>query len=383
MNKHLTALPAALALAATTVFAAPPTFAAERAAAKAAAAPKASYVCLMANHVHMEGMTPVEYDRPGICPDDGSELIAKNSRLRVAVLVFDGVQDIDYGGPMEVFGQSGATIFTVAAGRAPIHSVYGITITPDFDIDNAPEADVLIVPGGNVSAVTRNPKVMDWLRRRSGEVRTVLSVCTGAFIAGQAGLLDGATSTTIAGATGLLAKMFPKTQVVVDRRYTDDGHIVTTAGLSAGIDGALHVIERELGPQRAADIARGIEYEWHRDGKGGFGLLAGNQMPDLSTILPAGTPWERQFESGDKKKWEIRGNLELAQSSQAFLDASAATINTESWTTLPGPSKSSRRFTRNKDGHVWLLTLALAAEATHDHYRLTYTVAQIPPGKAK
>ena len=133
-----------------------------------------------------------------------------------------------------------------------------------------------------MNAVTNNPKTMAWLRQRSGDVRVVMSVCTGAFILGKAGLLDGLSTTTIAGATQTLAKHYPKAHVVTDRRYVDNGKIITTGGLSAGIDGALHVVDRELGRLRAEDVARGLEYEWRADGSGGFGLLASNQIPAVA-----------------------------------------------------------------------------------------------------
>ena len=343
---------------------------------------KTTYVCQMANHHHMaSGGPPKEYDKPGICPADGTELIAKNSRLRVAVLVFEGVQDIDYAGPMEVFGQTGATLFTVGATTEAVHSTYGIQMQPDFDIDHAPAADVLLVPGGNVGAVMGNRKVMDWLRQRNGDTATVLSVCTGAFILGQAGLLDGLSASTIAGASTQLATMFPKAKVVTDRRYVDNGRIVTTGGLSAGIDGALHVVERELGRQRAEDVARGLEYEWHADGKGGFGLLAGNQIPDLAHFLPEGASWERFEDRGDTQRWLVRGHLGIDIDAQAFLDASATKIADEDWTPVADPDRKRRSFVRTRDGKTWRFSLALARDAEPSTYQLTLAVRQLMAGR--
>jgi putative intracellular protease/amidase len=343
---------------------------------------RTTYVCQMENHHHMASNKPAkEYARPGICPMDGSELIAKNSRLRIAVLVFDGVQDIDYAGPMEVFGQTGATLFTVGATTDAVHSTYGIKMQPDFDIDHAPAADVLLVPGGNVGVVMRNPKLLDWLRQRNGDVGTVLSVCTGAFILGQAGLLDGLSATTIVGASQQLATMFPKAKVVTDRRYVDNGRIVTTGGLSAGIDGALHVVERALGRLRAEDVARGLEYEWRSDGKGGFGLLAGNQMPDIGHLLPEGASWERFEEHGDTTQWVVRGQLGIDVDAQAFLDASARKIIDEAWMPIADPDQERRGFVRIKDGQSWQLVLTLAQKTEASHYQLTLAVQQVMADK--
>jgi putative intracellular protease/amidase len=343
---------------------------------------RTTYVCQMANHHHMASKGPAkEYDKPGFCPSDGTELIAKNSRLRVAVLVFEGVQDIDYAGPMEVFGQTGATLFTVGATQDVVHSTYGIQMQPDFDIDHAPAADVLLVPGGNVGVVMGNPKVLEWLRQRNGDVRTVLSVCTGAFILGQAGLLDGQSASTITGASQQLATMFPKAKVVTDRRYVDNGRIVTTGGLSAGMDGALHVVERELGRLRAEDVARGLEYEWHPDGKGGFGLLAGNQIPDPAHYVPEGASWERFEDHGDTSQWVVRGHLGMDIDAQTFLDASAKQIASEAWTPVADPDRSRRSFVRTQDGQSWRFNLTLAREPAASSYQLTLAIRQVAADK--
>jgi transcriptional regulator GlxA family with amidase domain len=181
--------------------------------------------------------------------------------LRVAVLLFDGVEEIDYAGPMEVFGAGGAQVFTVGQSKAIVNSSWGLRVAPDYDLANAPEADILIVPGGAISKVTKNPRMLNWIRERSSKVKVVLSVCTGAFILGKAGLLDGLEATTTAVARSQLAAAFPKIRVVYDRRFVDAGKIVTTAGLSTGIDGALYVIEREVGRARAEDVARYMEYD--------------------------------------------------------------------------------------------------------------------------
>jgi putative intracellular protease/amidase len=312
---------------------------------------------------------------------DGTELIAKDSRLRVAVLVFEGVQDIDYAGPMEVFGQTGATLFTVGATTDAVHSTYGIQMQPDFDINHSPAADLLLVPGGNVGVVMRNPKVLEWLRQRNGDTATVLSVCTGAIILGQAGLLDGLSASTIAGASEQLATMFPKAKVVTNRRYVDNGRIVTTGGLSAGLDGALHVVERELGRQRAEDVARGIEYEWRADGKGGFGLLAGNQMPDVGHFLPEGASWERFEDRGDTKRWVVRGHLGMDIDAQVFLNASAKQIADEAWTPVAERGRRRRSFIRTKDGQSWRFNLTLARDATASTYQLTLAAQLVMPDK--
>lgn len=183
------------------------------------------------------------------------------SSLRIAVLLFEGVEELDYAGPMEVFGASGAKLFTVGQVKAQVESVYGLKVTPDYDFTDLPEVDVLVVPGGGVVKAWKDPQLLAWIRARSAKVKVVMSVCSGAFILGKAGLLDGIPSTTTVAMRPQLEKNFPSTKLV-DARYVDAGKVITTAGLSAGIDGALHLVWRELGEERAAAVAKYMEYDW-------------------------------------------------------------------------------------------------------------------------
>lgn len=184
-----------------------------------------------------------------------------SSGLRVAVLLFEGVEEIDYAGPIEAFGASGAKVFTVGQTKSTVESVWGLKVTPNYDFSDAPEADVLVVPGGGIKEAWKNPKLLDWIRQRSTKVKVVMSVCSGAFILGKAGLLDGIPATTTASLRPQLAQMFPTTKVS-EKRFVDAGRVVTTAGLSAGIDGTLYLIERELGKKQAEAVATYMEYDW-------------------------------------------------------------------------------------------------------------------------
>lgn len=181
--------------------------------------------------------------------------------LRVAVLLFEGEEEIDYAGPIETFGASGAKVFTVGETKATVESVWGLKVTPNYDFADAPEADILVVPGGGIKDAWKNPRLLEWIRERSAKVKVVLSVCSGAFILGKAGLLDGIAATTTASLRPQLAQMFPTTKVS-DKRFVDAGKIVTTAGLSAGIDGTLYLIERESSKKQAEAVATYMEYDW-------------------------------------------------------------------------------------------------------------------------
>jgi transcriptional regulator GlxA family with amidase domain len=142
----------------------------------------------------------------------------------------------------------------------------GITLTPDFTYQTAPKADVLVVPGGNTRAVGKAGRA--WLKKASGEAEVTLSVCFGAFLLADAGLLDGVEATTHSWGIEGLKKAAPKCKVVTGRRFVDGGKVVTTAGVTAGIDGALHVVERLLGKKAARWTAEEwMEYRKHGTGK--------------------------------------------------------------------------------------------------------------------
>ncbi|MDG0832887.1 hypothetical protein [Roseateles saccharophilus] len=205
-----------------------------------------------------------------------------------------------------------------------------------------------------------------------------MAVCTGAFILGRAGLLGGQAATTTAGANPQLAKLFPKAHVVTDRRYVDSGRILTTGGLSAGIDGALHVVDRDVGRLRAQSVACFIEYEWRADGAGGSGQLATHRMPDLTELLQASASWLRVVDQGDARQWEISGRLEIRTSPDQFLDAAAATAGAQAWAVQSDGAKLRRSFVKTQGGASWRFSLSLDQEAGPGEYRLKMHIQQVP-----
>jgi len=158
---------------------------------------------------------------------------------------------------------------------------------------------------------------MTWIRQRPFESRYVLSVCNGAFILAKAGLLDGLRATTTASHIDELAVAAPKAHAVRER-VVDNGKIITSGGLSAGIDAALHVVGREFGRLRAEDVARGIEYRWDPEWKWTRAALADMRMPDIK--LPDDARWERLSNHGDNAQWQMSGSLHVAMTPEEFLD---------------------------------------------------------------
>lgn len=202
-----------------------------------------------------------------------AETTTKPYTKNVAILIYDGVELLDFAGPTEVlanaarFGASGQDqafkLYTVSSSKAPVLSLGLVRITPDYSIADSPKPDILILPGGGGDGL--GSAVMEWVKTSSRDAEIVLTICTGAFIAGQAGLLDGIEATTWYSAVPGLQQEYPNTRVQPGRRFVDSGKVITTAGVSAGIDGSLHLVARLLGRTVADRTAEYMEYKWMPD----------------------------------------------------------------------------------------------------------------------
>ena len=195
------------------------------------------------------------------------EAAAAPARERlVAILVYPDVELLDFAGPGEVFsaadGPAGHAfrVVTVAKTKAPIESQGFVAITPEYSIADCPAPDIVVVPGGHVPH--GDAELQQWVKRCAQSSELVLSVCNGALLLASSGLLDGLEATTHHGSLEALASAHPRTRVLTNRRFVDNGRIMTCAGVSAGIDGALHVVERLLGDEVARNTARYMEYDW-------------------------------------------------------------------------------------------------------------------------
>ncbi len=189
----------------------------------------------------------------------------------VAIVVFDDVEVLDFCGPFEVFGVSGRRSgdappfepYTIAE-KSAVSARNGLNVNPRFTFADlhAPKPAIVLVPGGfGTRREMHNEAMLNWVRSASRDAELVLSVCTGALILGRAGLLDGLDATTHFGAYDELRAAAPACRVRSDMRYVDAGRVITSAGVSAGIDMSLHVVARLLGPDVAQETARYMEYE--------------------------------------------------------------------------------------------------------------------------
>jgi transcriptional regulator GlxA family with amidase domain len=186
----------------------------------------------------------------------------------IGILLFDGVEELVAVGPWEVlawwtrsFPEDGYTASTFSADGNAVTCNKGLVIQPHHSRDDVPEMAVLVHPGGDTRALGADAEHLEWLRKQRTVVPLLTSVCTGSLVYAKAGLLHDRPATTYWGALGALTENDPTIEVRPDARWVDDGDVITAAGVSAGIDMALHLVVRLAGPDRARQVRRGIQYD--------------------------------------------------------------------------------------------------------------------------
>ena len=331
-------------------------------------------------------------DKPGTCPKCGMALVdgdaAKaqaSARKTVGILIFDGVQIIDYTGPYEIFQGAGFDVFTVAETKEPISTVAGMTVVPKYAFADAPRPDVLVVPGGGVAGALGSAATLTWVKDTTAKTQHTMSVCNGAFILAKAGLLDGLTATTTHGNVPKLRATYPRIKVVDDQRYVDNGKIITTGGLTAGIDGALHVVSLMMGKGVAQQVALGEEYDWRPGGGFVRGILADTEFESWMAPAVDGTGrWDVVSTQGGTDRWEVVAEGTSDLSAAELLDQLGKSCAAQGkWTSVAAPAAgqapaaTSRWTFTGRDGKPWTGTLSvLAPSGGAKKYTLTLSVAR-------
>ncbi len=195
----------------------------------------------------------------------------------VGILIFEGVELLDFAGPYEVFSaardsadsrERPLTVFAVAESMEPVTCRNGLVVQPRYSLADCPPLDILLVPGGQGTrtAIDRAPLIA-WIAERAASTELTTSVCTGSFLLAKAGLLAGKATTTHWASVERLRNDFPQIEVRDAVRWVDEGNIVSSAGVSAGIDMALYLLQRLYGAEVADATARGMEYEHWQSAK--------------------------------------------------------------------------------------------------------------------
>ena len=190
--------------------------------------------------------------------------------ISLGILLFDGVEVLDFAGPFEVFslaelGRGGKAfdVKTVSQTGALVNAANGLKVQPDLSFETAPPFEVLIVPGGYGARVVEvnNPALLGWLAAQASQARLVASVCTGAFLLARAGLLQGRAATTHWAHTNELKRAYPDLEVRPNVKFVDQGNIITAGGISAGINMSCYIVKKLVGRDEAAATARLMEYD--------------------------------------------------------------------------------------------------------------------------
>jgi transcriptional regulator GlxA family with amidase domain len=200
------------------------------------------------------------------------------SRKRVGIVVFPDVEVLDFCGPFEVFSvtrlneaarrdePSPFEVLLVAERAGTVTATGGLKVIPDHTLESCPPLDILVVPGGwGTRGEIKNARLLAWITERAKQVETLTSVCTGSMLLGQAGLLDGRHATTHWRSLDWMRQSFPKVTVEDKQHVVEDGNVLTSAGISAGIDMALRVVARYHGEAIARNTARNMEYRYPDD----------------------------------------------------------------------------------------------------------------------
>jgi len=188
--------------------------------------------------------------------------------MNIGIYIYDQAEVLDFSGPFEVFstakrlGANELNVFFIAEELKPVVARGGFKVLPDFSLQNHPHIDLLVVVGGVHTDEMNKQNVLNWLASVAPNTTEVASVCTGAFLLANAGLLNGLTVTTHWEDIPDLASQFPILNVIDDQRWVTSDKYTTSGGISAGIDMSLHLVSKHYGVPFAAKVARQMEYNW-------------------------------------------------------------------------------------------------------------------------
>lgn len=251
----------------------------------------------------------------GLEPQFGNTIVPT-----VGLLLFNNADVMDVSGPLSVFEHAGFNVATFAKTKDPVRIGRNLEIKPDFTVETLPPVDILVFPGGGLAE--NNPAdtlIVNFIQKRFDSTAVLFSVCSGAFFLGEAGVLKGQSATTFASMIPLLKNQFPEAIVKNDVKYTDNGKVVTSAGLSSGIDAAFQVVSKYYGVGRAQDIANHMEYPWKREHDYARSQLADNYIQGIKNVI-ALFSIEYFYSQGDHNQWEYRYVLTKEMSAERILD---------------------------------------------------------------
>ncbi len=193
--------------------------------------------------------------------------------MNIGIYIYDQAEVLDFSGPFEVFstakrlGNENWHVFFVSQSGEPVIARGGFRLLPDYSIQSHPKIDVLLVVGGVHTKEMLKPDVLDWIKSVDQHAQVVASVCTGAFLLANAGLLKGLSVTTHWEDIADLKAQFADLKVVDNKRWVQSGKYITSGGISAGIDMSLHLVSQLTTKVSAEKVAHQMEYNWQKNVK--------------------------------------------------------------------------------------------------------------------
>ncbi len=190
--------------------------------------------------------------------------------MNIGIYIYDEAEVLDFSGPFEVFSTANRlaskpdtfNVFLVSESTSPVKARGGYQVLPHYDFSNHPDIDLLIVVGGVHTMEMQKRPVLKWVTEQCNQAKVVASVCTGAFILAAAGVITAQKVTTHWEDIPELRKSFPSLQVVENQRWVDEGNLITSGGISAGIDMSLHLVRKLTNLELAVRTARQMEFDW-------------------------------------------------------------------------------------------------------------------------
>jgi transcriptional regulator GlxA family with amidase domain len=205
-------------------------------------------------------------------PDNGATTQLAGNDMNIGIYIYDDAEVLDFSGPFEVFstakrvGRMEWDVFFVGKTDSVVKARGNFLVYPHYTFEHHPDIDVLMVVGGNHTREVKNAAVMDWISTVAVSAKWVVSVCTGAFLLAEAGLLNGVNVTTHWEDIPDLRSQYPKLNVIDNQRWVSEDRFITSAGISAGIDMSLFLVAKMASQELAEKTARQMEYNWVKNG---------------------------------------------------------------------------------------------------------------------
>jgi putative intracellular protease/amidase len=300
-----------------------------------------------------------------------TRMVGQTHAKRVAFLISDGVLVLDYTSAYEVFGQAGMRVFTVAKEMDTVRLSSNMRVIPNYSIANCPDPDVLVIPTSD-----EDTAIVRWIKSKAEKAEYILTICGGVYPVYAAGLLDGLSATTYGPLIDHFKEHATRARVVTDRRFVDNGRVITTGSYASGIDAALHIVSKMYGEPRAQEVANNIEYQWDKEYTYVRTKLADNWLAPLYDFSPPLRGKTLKYE-GNERYWVAEYETERKESLKEFATQIPEMAEMHHWTNIgiteTDTTYSAKWVRKDFDNREWLCTITIR-RTDRQTYSLAYEI---------